>query len=88
METNIETQILAKNKKVRIGRTNAIESISAQLQQELSGLRGFSTSNMKQMRLFYETRNFIVSNRPLPVELFLMVIYTMKQGNLKKTQRY
>jgi predicted nuclease of restriction endonuclease-like (RecB) superfamily len=35
--------------------TNAIEVISEQLQQELPGLRGFSATNMKRMRLFYET---------------------------------
>jgi predicted nuclease of restriction endonuclease-like (RecB) superfamily len=32
----------------------AIEDISAQLQKELPGLRGFSPTNMKYMRLFYE----------------------------------
>jgi predicted nuclease of restriction endonuclease-like (RecB) superfamily len=32
----------------------AIESISKQLQGELSGLRGFSPTNMKNMRIFYE----------------------------------
>ena len=34
--------------------TGAIESISAMLQQELSGLRGFSSTNLKNMRTFYE----------------------------------
>jgi hypothetical protein len=32
----------------------AIEDISFQLQKELPGLRGFSPTNMKNMRLFYE----------------------------------
>lgn len=32
----------------------AIESISAMLQQELDGLRGFSPTNLKNMRVFYE----------------------------------
>jgi len=32
----------------------AIEAISNQLQGEISGLRGFSPSNMKNMRMFYE----------------------------------
>jgi hypothetical protein len=35
--------------------TNAIETIAAQLQQELPGLRGFSATNMKRMRQFFET---------------------------------
>jgi hypothetical protein len=34
--------------------TGTIESISAMLQQELSGLRGFSSTNLKKMRTFYE----------------------------------
>jgi predicted nuclease of restriction endonuclease-like (RecB) superfamily len=34
--------------------TGAIESISEQLQFELPGLRGFSPSNMKNMRTFFE----------------------------------
>lgn len=32
----------------------AIEQISAMLQQELVGLRGFSTTNPKNMRILYE----------------------------------
>jgi hypothetical protein len=34
--------------------TNAIETISVQLQGELPGLHGFSPSNMKNMRIFFE----------------------------------
>ncbi|MBR6131373.1 MAG: DUF1016 family protein [Bacteroidales bacterium] len=34
--------------------TGALEAISQQLRKELPGLRGFSTSSMKNMRLFYE----------------------------------
>ena len=34
--------------------TRALEYISEQLQRELPGLRGFSASNLKQMRGFYE----------------------------------
>ena len=33
----------------------AIETISEKLQQELPGLRGFSSANIKRMRQFYET---------------------------------
>ncbi|GHV04698.1 hypothetical protein FACS189416_3410 [Bacteroidia bacterium] len=44
--------------------TNAIETISAQLQQELPGLRGFSATNMKKMRTFYESWCDAL-NRPL-----------------------
>ena len=34
--------------------TNAIEVISEQLQKELPGLRGFSSANIKKMRIFHE----------------------------------
>ena len=41
----------------RVGKwgTGAIAEISSRLQQELPGLRGFSESNIKSMRLFFET---------------------------------
>jgi hypothetical protein len=35
--------------------TKIIEKISADLQKELPGLRGFSTHNLKKMRQFYTT---------------------------------
>ena len=34
--------------------TGALESISSQLRRELPGLRGYSATNLKNMRLFYE----------------------------------
>lgn len=46
--------------------TGAIETISRQLQLELPGLRGFSTSSIKRMRTFYEEWNEFL-NRPLAV---------------------
>jgi len=41
----------SRNKSWGLG---AIDSISGLLQQELSGLRGFSATNLKNMRIFYE----------------------------------
>ncbi|MBO4613774.1 MAG: DUF1016 family protein [Bacteroidales bacterium] len=35
--------------------TGALETISSQLRRELPGLRGYSASSMKNMRLFYES---------------------------------
>jgi predicted nuclease of restriction endonuclease-like (RecB) superfamily len=47
--------------------TGAIETISHQLQQELPGLRGFSASNIKNMRVFFETwASVLEANRQLP----------------------
>ena len=47
--------------------TNAIETISQQLQKELPGLRGYSASAIKRMRTFYEEWMNVI-NRPLPVD--------------------
>jgi len=49
--------------------TGAIESISAQLQQELPGLRGYSATSMKYMRIFYERRAQVLEpNRQLATD--------------------
>ena len=37
----------------------AIDSVSSQLQQELHGLRGFSATNIRNMRIFYEAWDFM-----------------------------
>ena len=40
-----------------------IQTISAQLQQELPGLKGFSEQNMRRMRQFYEEWADVFENR-------------------------
>jgi predicted nuclease of restriction endonuclease-like (RecB) superfamily len=57
-------EYIALNSRKGFWGTNAIEVLSQQLQKELPGLRGFSASNMKRMRLFYETWNPVFQNRP------------------------
>src|SRR5574344_1057136 len=39
--------------------TSVLENISFQLRKELPGLRGFSATSLKKMRLFYENWNFL-----------------------------
>ena len=39
--------------------TSVLESISSQLRKELPGLRGFSATSLKKMRLFYENWSFL-----------------------------
>lgn len=39
--------------------TGALKTISSQLQRELPGLRGFSATSLKKMRLFYENWNML-----------------------------
>jgi len=42
--------------------TGALESISGQLRRELPGLRGYSATNLKNMRLFYEAWQMLDAN--------------------------
>ncbi|MBQ0115608.1 MAG: DUF1016 family protein [Bacteroidales bacterium] len=44
-----------------------IEHISNQLRQELPGLRGFGTSQLKNMRSFYEAWSLLESNSPIAI---------------------
>ncbi|MDR2906497.1 MAG: PDDEXK nuclease domain-containing protein [Bacteroidales bacterium] len=48
---------ISENSRSHFWGTNAIETISERLQQEMPGLRGFSASNIKNMRMFYEEWN-------------------------------
>ena len=45
---------ISENSRQRFWGKGAIEMISEQLRKEMPGLRGYSTSNMKNMRKFYE----------------------------------
>lgn len=55
----------------RVGKwgTGAITAISDQLQKEMPGLTGFSASNIRNMRQFYETWVDFVNRQPLAGEL-------------------
>ena len=44
--------------------TGALDAISNQLRRELPGLRGFSATSLKKMRLFYDIGHFWTQNRP------------------------
>lgn len=48
--------------------TGAIDNISAQLQKELPGLRGFSSTNLKYMRLFFEEWNTDINRQSVTDE--------------------
>ena len=61
-------EYISKNSREGSWGTNAIEVISTQLQKELSGLRGFSATNLRNMRLFYESWEDAFSNRPLSMD--------------------
>lgn len=57
---------ISENSRHHFWGTNAIETISKQLQQELPGLRGFSEGNLRKMRIFFEEWEMLNSNRSLP----------------------
>jgi predicted nuclease of restriction endonuclease-like (RecB) superfamily len=56
---------ISENSRHHFWGTNAIETISIQLQQELPGLRGFSDGNLRKMRIFFEEWEILNSNRSL-----------------------
>lgn len=79
---------ISENSRNHFWGTNAIETISRQLQQELPGLRGFSISNIKNMRLFYEAWEDVYVNRQLPageIETFSSIGFTHHCEILAKT---
>ncbi len=49
----------------------AIEQISAMLQKELPGLKGFSSRNIKNMRQFYEEWQSFANRQPMAADLVL-----------------
>ena len=59
---------VSKNSRIGFWGKGAIEQISSLLQKELPGLRGFSTSNIKNMRVFYEEWEPVLNRQPLAAE--------------------
>ena len=59
---------VSKNSRIGFWGKGAIEQISSLLQKELPGLRGFSTSNIKNMRVFYEEWEPVLNRQPLATE--------------------
>lgn len=65
-------EYISNNSRTGTWGTNAIETISAQLQKELPGLRGFSATNLKRMRTFYEVWESSLVNRPLATDEIIL----------------
>ena len=62
-------EYVSKNSRKGFLGTNSIEEISEKLQKELPGLRGFSATNMKNMRLFYEAWNNVINRQSITDEI-------------------
>lgn len=60
--------------------TGAIEALSRSLQTELPGLRGFSPTNIKNMRIFYESWAAVL-NRQLPTDELDVPVNQASSGN-------
>ena len=60
---------VSKNSREGFWGKGVIESISQQLQKELPGLRGFSATNIKNMRSFYEEWSPIINRQPMADEI-------------------
>jgi predicted nuclease of restriction endonuclease-like (RecB) superfamily len=56
----------------------AIEAISQQLQKDLPGLKGFSASNIKNMRLFYEEWSLVINRQPSADDLETLTVSELK----------
>lgn len=54
--------------------TGALETISSQLRRELPGLRGYSATNLKNMRLFYEAWQMLDANSSVTTDDFKSTI--------------
>jgi len=75
---------ISDNSREGVWGTGAISAISETLQQELPGLRGFSTSNIKNMRLFYEEWGGCIENRlPAADDLAPRVNRQLPTGDLE-----
>ena len=59
---------VSKNSREGFWGKGAIETISQQLQKELPGLRGFSATNIKNMRSFYEEWSPVINRQPVADE--------------------
>ena len=59
---------VSKNSREGFWGKGAIDAISLQLQKELPGLRGFSATNIKNMRSFYEEWSPVINRQPMADE--------------------
>lgn len=60
-------RFLSRNTRKGVWGTGALEAISERLRKELPGLRGFSVSSLKNMRLFYEEWSMLDTHSPIMI---------------------
>ena len=64
---------VSENSRTGFWGKGAIEQISSLLQKELPGLRGFSATSIRNMRIFYEEWDKVLNHPPLADDLVLNV---------------
>lgn len=72
---------LSHNTRQGVWGTGAIDAISVQLRKELPGLRGFSSTSLKKMRLFYENWSLLDTKSSVATD----EITKSKQSNKKSS---
>lgn len=59
---------ISQNSRNNFWGTSAIDAISEKLRRDLPGLRGFSATNLKYMRIFYEGWQVLDGNSSVPTD--------------------
>lgn len=62
-------QFVSANSREGTWETGAIDTISSQLRREMPGLRGFSATSIKYMRIFFEQWNTVLNRQPMADDL-------------------
>ena len=75
---------LSKNTRRFAYGTGALKAISEQLRKEMPGLRGFSETNLKNMRLFYEQWDFLDVNSSVATDDCAIVDSSVATDELQK----
>lgn len=82
-------QFVSANSREGTWGTGAIDTISSQLRREMPGLRGFSATSIKYMRIFFEQWNTVLNRQPMAGDLdfseFLALSFTHHMEILLKT---
>lgn len=67
--------------------SEALQTISDRLKSDLPGLRGFSATSLKKMRIFYDNWKSIIYNSSVATDEFndnnALVVFELKTGDFK-----
>ena len=78
-------KFLSRNTRKGVWGTGALKKISEQLRKELPGLRGYSETNLKNMRLFYDHWQMLDSNSSVATDELISTIPIAENSNSSVT---